>query len=147
MILVDTGPVLALLNANDDWHSRCLALADSPQWDPVIPSTVLVELDYMIRRYLPSAAWTSFVSDVLERNYRIEIVTESDIDRALNLCKEYEYMKLQFVDASIVAVAERLLVREIATVDRRDFRRLVPRHCDALNLFPVGGDQALTNQR
>jgi predicted nucleic acid-binding protein len=39
-------------------------------------------------------------------------------------------------DASIVAMAERLKVRRIATTDRRDFARVRPRHVDALELVP-----------
>ena len=41
-----------------------------------------------------------------------------------------------FVDASIVAVAERLGVRQVLPLDRRHFGQIGPRHCDALDLLP-----------
>jgi predicted nucleic acid-binding protein len=140
MMLTDTGPLLAMLNVNDDWFGRCFPLSEDPKWDPVIPVTVLVELDYLIRRDLPEAAWKDFFTDVLDGKYRIEMLTERDHDRTLELCFKYEYLELQFADASMIAIAERLNITEIATIDRRDFRMIEPDHCAAFVLYPLGPD-------
>jgi predicted nucleic acid-binding protein len=140
LLILDTGSIRAIIDAADSWHQRCLDLSESSDWNgALLPSTVLVELDHFLRQ-LPPAAWSAFASDVLDGNYQIEIVTLNDYERAFELCREYQYMKLQLVDASIVALAERLNTKDIATVDRRDFRRITPRHCSAFDLYPVGPD-------
>jgi len=102
--------------------------------------TVLVELDYLIRRDLPVAAWRDFFTDVVEGKYRIEMLTDRDHDRTLELCFKYEHLELQFADASLIAIAERLKITEIATIDRRDFRMVQPEHCAAFDLYPLGPD-------
>jgi predicted nucleic acid-binding protein len=52
------------------------------------------------------------------------------------LVGQYADLGLGGVDASLVAVAERLDVREIATLDRRDFTVVRPAHCDGFELLP-----------
>jgi len=47
-----------------------------------------------------------------------------------------EYDFLGFVDASVVAIAERLKLRTLLTTDRRDFHRVKPRHIRAFELLP-----------
>jgi hypothetical protein len=56
--------------------------------------------------------------------------------RILELMRQYADNAIGFVDASIVAVAERLGVRRILTLDRRHFGQIRPRHCDALDILP-----------
>ncbi|OGW28926.1 MAG: hypothetical protein A2X59_11640 [Nitrospirae bacterium GWC2_42_7] len=43
---------------------------------------------------------------------------------------------LGFVDASIMAIAERLKVKKIFTTDRRHFSILKPKHCKSFTLVP-----------
>lgn len=139
-LLLDTGVLLALLNAGDSWYPRCREMADSQDWDFVIPSTVVVELDYFLRQRLPPGGWKVFYEDLEAGRYRLEIVNWEDIRRSVEICRTYEDADLQLVDASIVAVAERLGEKRVATVDRADFRMVKPSHCDAFELFPEGPD-------
>jgi predicted nucleic acid-binding protein len=50
--------------------------------------------------------------------------------------RQYADSDIGFVDASIVAVAERLNVRKIVTLDRRHFGLIRPRHCEAFAILP-----------
>ena len=59
-----------------------------------------------------------------------------DSARAIELIRRYADLGLGFVDASIIALAERLGVTTIATIDRRDFAVVRPTHCDAFELIP-----------
>ncbi len=140
-LILDTGFVLALLNLNDRWHPRCLdAWERETSNDRLIPSLVLVELDYMTREHLPPAAWESLYEDICSGVYSVDLMSEPDLVRSLELVKEYRQIKLQLADASVVALGERLGETRIATVDRRDFRRVRPLHCDAFTLLPEGSD-------
>jgi len=143
VLVVDTGVLVGLLSATDDWHDRCAELFESHLWDEhVIPSTVLVELDYWLAERLPLAARRAFYEDLRNGLYRIEWLGRDDYLRSVEIIEQYSHLKLQLVDASVVALCERLGEVKVATIDRRDFRQIVPSHCDALTLFPVGPDVA-----
>lgn len=66
----------------------------------------------------------------------VEGPDESDSTRIVELASAYEDMGLGLVDASVVALAERLDVRRIATFDTRHYSAVRPRHVDAFELVP-----------
>ena len=68
--------------------------------------------------------------------YRLEPTAEPDVVRAAELEEEYADLGLGFVDASVIALCERLDEPKVATLDRRDFSIVVPRHVPALELLP-----------
>lgn len=134
-LVLDTGPIVALLDADDPDHGRCVALANAYR-DLVIPSTVLTEVDYWVRKRLDTKAWQTFVEDVARGAYRLEPVTVADIVRAAELEARYDDLRLGLVDASVIAVCERLGEKKVATLDRRHFSIVRPLHCPALHLLP-----------
>jgi predicted nucleic acid-binding protein len=135
-LVLDTGPVLALLDAGDPHHKRCVVMVNEIGEDLVVPVTVLVELDYWVLKRLGPEAWSIFVEDVSDGAYRLEGLSVADLRRASELEQTYESLDLGLVDASIVALCERLGETKVATLDRRDFAAVRPRHCDALRLLP-----------
>jgi len=60
-----------------------------------------------------------------------------DYTRAAHLVEQYADLPLGAVDAAVIAVAERLRVTEVATLDRRHFSVVRPAHVDAFTLLPV----------
>jgi predicted nucleic acid-binding protein len=66
----------------------------------------------------------------------VEELTLQDLRRALELLRSYEEARIGFVDATVVAVAERLKISRILTTDRRDFSIVRPRHCKTFELPP-----------
>ena len=62
--------------------------------------------------------------------------TADDLDRAIELIEQYADAEIGLVDASVVAIAERLRIARILTLDRRRFSFVKPRHCTALELVP-----------
>jgi predicted nucleic acid-binding protein len=136
-LVLDTGPILALLDAGDPAHETCVELVDELREDLVVPSCVLVEIDYWTHELLGRETWSLFVEDVASGAYRLESLTLDDLQRAAELELEYADLDLGLVDASVVALCERLGERKVATLDRRDFSVVRPRHCDALTLLPA----------
>jgi len=65
----------------------------------------------------------------------VEVMRE-DCLRAAELLRIYVEARIGFVDASLVAVAERLKIRRVLTVDRRHFDMIRPRHCDGFEILP-----------
>ena len=62
--------------------------------------------------------------------------TRMDGTRMAKLVNQYDDLPLGTTDASAIALAERLGTREVATLDRRHFTVVRPRHVEALSLLP-----------
>jgi predicted nucleic acid-binding protein len=135
-LILDTGPVLALLDAGDPDHQRCVELVERLREDLIVPSTVLVEVDYWVLKLLDHDAWAVFVEDLARGAYRLEQLTLADLQRSAELESAYADLDLGLVDASVIALCERLDEPKVATLDRRDFSVVRPRHREALELLP-----------
>lgn len=136
-LVLDTGPILALLDAGDPAHERSVVMVEELHEDLVVPSCVLVEVDYWAHKLLGQESWSVFVEDLASGAYRLEPLTLEDLQRAAELEREYGDLDVGLVDSSVIALCERLGERKVATLDRRDFSVVRPRHCDALTLLPA----------
>jgi predicted nucleic acid-binding protein len=92
------------------------------------------EVTYLLRSRLGPDAERTFVESLADGEVAAENLTASDLGRCAELLREFDFFG--FVDASVVAMAERLRLRSIVTTDRRDFRRVRPRHTSAFELLP-----------
>jgi predicted nucleic acid-binding protein len=136
VIVVDTGPIVAIAGADDQDHERCLAaLADATR-PLIVPATVLVEVCYLLERELGSRAEAAFLRSFREGAFTLANLID-DLDRMAVLVETYEDLPLGSVDASVVAVAETLAITEIATLDQRHFTVVRPSHVDAFTLLPA----------
>jgi predicted nucleic acid-binding protein len=61
---------------------------------------------------------------------------EGDISRIAELVEQYLSLPLGIVDAAVIAIAERLNLTEVATVDRKHFSIVRPRQVSAFRLLP-----------
>jgi predicted nucleic acid-binding protein len=134
-LVLDTGPVVAALNGSDPDHSRCAALIEQAE-DLVIPGAALVEIDYWLVKLGGARVWAEFIADIERGAYRVLHPTDAELIRAAELERIYDDLRLGFVDASIIALCERLGQETVATLDRRHFAVVRPRHCSSLTLVP-----------
>jgi predicted nucleic acid-binding protein len=135
-LVLDTGPIVALLDAADLEHPRCLAMVKDVSEDLVLPAPVLVEVDYWLYKLYGPAPWQTFVEDVARGAYRLHHLDEDQLVRAAELERTYESLDLGFVDAAVIVTCETLGETKVATLDRRDFSVVQPRHCARLMLLP-----------
>jgi uncharacterized protein len=135
-LVLDTGPLLAVLDAADPDHRRCVALLSDTSEDLVVPILVLAELDYWCHRRLGAGAWLSFTEDLLAGAYRFETPTIADLTRCQEIQTQYADQSVGVVDASVLALVERLGEDKLATLDHRHFSVLRPTHVEALRLLP-----------
>lgn len=136
-LICDTGPLLAALDAADPDHVPCAELIIGADEDLVVPALVLAELDYWCARRLTPDAWLVFLDDLLAGVYRVESPTVADLARCRDLQTRYADLNLGVVDASVIALAERLDEPKIATLDQRHFRAVRPTHVTAFELRPA----------
>jgi predicted nucleic acid-binding protein len=135
-VVADTGPIYALIDASDGWHERVAAWWGSGRRRVVVPAPVLPEVCYLLQTRIGVAAEEAFVRAVADGEFVIEHLEDEDFARIADLVHAYRDLPLGFVDASIVAVAERVATREILTTDRRHFGVVRPRHTKVLTLVP-----------
>jgi len=136
VLILDTGPLLAALDAADRDHPRCSALLTDATEDLVVPGLVLAELDYWCAERLNLDAWLTFLDDVAGGAYRVQHPTLPDLDRARELQATYADLRLRVVDATVVALAERLDEEKVATLDHCHFTVVRPAHVKSLRLLP-----------
>lgn len=135
-LVLDTGPIVAVLNGGDRNHARCAALFSADD-DLLVPVPVLVEVDYWLGKLVGAQVWADFVADIVGGAYRLMQLTEDDLTRAAALEQRYHDLGLGLVDASVIALCERLGETKVATLDHRHFSVVRPRHCDHLELLPA----------
>lgn len=90
----------------------------------------------MLQARLGHRAMRLFIQQFEHSAIRFEPITKDDLVRIYQILNQYADMKLDFVDASIVAISERLNIRRILTTDHRDFRAIRPLHCDYFEILP-----------
>lgn len=96
----------------------------------------MTEVAYLIESRLGAAAQVRFLGDLSGGALLPEPVAAPDWLRIAELVWQYRDLPLGTADAAVVAAAERLGVHTIATIDRRHFGVVRPRHVDAFDIVP-----------
>lgn len=135
-LILDTGPVLAYLDRSDRDHHACRALIAETAERRIIPSPVLVEVDYWCSERLGVGAFLALLADVVAGAFALEHPTSADLQRIHVLVDRYADNDLGYVDAAVISLAERLAEPKVATLDHRHFSVVRPAHVDALELLP-----------
>jgi hypothetical protein len=136
MLVCDTGALVAALNKFDADHERCVDLLEQHVGPPVVPALVLAEVCYFLETRVGPAAKAQFLRSIVAGELELIELESSDLERMAELVTIYADFPLWAVDASVPALAERLGTREVATLDRRHFSAVRPKHVAALTLLP-----------
>lgn len=119
MILVDAGPLVALVDADDQFHQKCVAALKGLREPLVTVWPPLTEAMYLLSD-LPraqEALWEMLARGVLQ----FLPLDLTDVPRMRELMSKYADRPMDLADAALVRVAEREGIRKIFTVDRKDF--------------------------
>lgn len=102
----------------------------------LVPHLVITEVAYLLGTRLGARAEVRFLGDLASGAFTVEPVHPGGWLRIAELVAEYRNLPLGTVDASIVALAERLGLSTIATLDRRHFSVVCPSHVQSFELLP-----------
>jgi predicted nucleic acid-binding protein len=138
MLVVDAGPLVAAAATRDRNHDRCIALLSEAPPPLVVPALVVTEVACFLGDRIGHAAERAFSRSVRDGELVVDPVEPADWVRIAELVDEYADLPLGIVDASVVAACERLGASTLATLDRRHFAVVRPRHVSALTLLPDG---------
>jgi uncharacterized protein len=136
-LVVDTGVVLASIEPRDDHHLRCSNLLANAREKRIVPSVVLVEVEYLLGSTRQVDVFVRFLDDCTRGAFVIEELQPVDYTRIGELLQTYADLRVGFVDAAVLAIVERLREPKLATLDHRHFTVMRPRHVEALKLLPA----------
>jgi uncharacterized protein len=133
-VLVDTGPLVALLDRSDPYHLTCQETLSSLDDSLVTVWPVMTEAMYMLRAYWQAqdALWEMIDTGAVE----ILVLGKDDIARMRDLMRKYRDLPMDLADAGLVRVAERERLRRIFTLDRRDFQIYRPSRIGRFVVLP-----------
>lgn len=139
MIVCDTGPLVAAAISDDAHHRECVDLFTALHLAGrriLVPGPVVAEVGYLLGRDGGSRVEAQFLNSLADGTLQTVELTDDDYRRAAELVLTYDNLPLGTTDATVLAVCERLGAAEIATLDRRHFTVVRPRHIDTLTLLP-----------
>jgi predicted nucleic acid-binding protein len=122
-LIADTGGILRAIakrpNGRAMWPDFERALRGASR--VVVPALVLVEVDYFLRKN--RRAMHDLLTQIFDprTTYEFQATIEEDITRAIELDQKFHELELGLVDGVVAAVAERLRIYRILTIDHEDF--------------------------
>lgn len=134
MILVDAGPLVALIHADDQEHQRCKDVFESLNepmgtvWPALTEAMYLLGFSWRAQ----DALWELVETEAV----RILSLDHGDLPRTRQLMRQYRDLPMDLADAALVRVAEREKLRRIFTVDRRDFEVYRPARLGRFSIVP-----------
>lgn len=135
-ILLDPSFVVAAADTADINHAAAVAWLRRADEPLLIGTLSLVEADHVLQRELGLRASLALLESIVSGAVRLVSPTETDLVRAASLLREASEHRPRLADAVLVATAERLDVRRVATFDRRPIAVLRPGHVRGLDLEP-----------
>jgi len=135
-VILDTSFLFALADRSDRNHELVFTLAQSINEPLLLPSVVLPEVCYLIGSRLGHQAMRQFLANLAASNTQLEAITATDLERVNQILEQYADSQLDFVDAAIIAISERVGITCVLTLDRRDFSLVRPKHCDYFDILP-----------
>jgi predicted nucleic acid-binding protein len=133
-LIIDTGPLVALLDATDPDHQRCATLLRETREPRIVPVCVLVEVEYLLRPW--RQALTALLADFDTGAFELLDLPTRWLQRSGELIERYRDLPLGLVDATVIAATEMLGETKVATLDHRHFTVVRPTHTPSLELLP-----------
>lgn len=114
--LVDTGPLVALLDEGDGDHHRCVVAAKRLRSELITTWPVITEAMYLLGE--APAGQEALLGTLEAGDLQIADLSARDAPAIRMLMRTYRDQPMDFADASLVRIAEREGVFEVFTLDR-----------------------------
>jgi predicted nucleic acid-binding protein len=135
-ILLDASAIVAAADRADLHHEAAVAWFARVDEPLLLGALTLADLDVLLQRELGPVATVAVLRTLTDGAIRLVAPTDADLARASELLEQAAEHTPRLADAVLVASAERLGVRRVATFDRRPIAIFRPRHVRALDLEP-----------
>lgn len=114
-VLIDSGPIVAYYNSTDEWHQRSRLFYEKFKGELLTTESVVTEVMYLL-----SSDWrvqNEFLTDCSIELYHVIPLELTDFDVIARLNEKYRDLPGDFADLSLVALAERLHVFDVVSLD------------------------------
>ena len=118
-VLLDTGPLVAVLHRGDRDHARCAAVLSGFHGTLLATEAVLAESLHLLARV--AGGRQACLDFFLRRGATLVPQSLESLARCKQLMSRYADLPMDFADATLVALAEELAVKRVFTLDRRGF--------------------------
>jgi uncharacterized protein len=114
--VIDSGPLIALFDKDDKYHKNALEFIKEFKGELISNHAVITEashlLDFSVRVQVDFLRW------VLNGGITIADILAEDLLRIIELTEKYSDLPMDFADASLVVLCERMNIRDVASIDR-----------------------------
>lgn len=133
-VLVDAGPLVALLDRDDAHHSECVDALDAIREPLLTVGPVFTEAMYLLNfsQEAQRALWEMIEAEALD----LAALDREDAPRMKALMQKYRDLPMDLADAALVRVAEREKIKQIFTLDQRHFRAYRPSGIGNFSILP-----------
>lgn len=136
-LLIDTGPLVALADANEPRRDTMLHLLQREAGALIVPAPATAEVEYLLGNRFGPGARDAFLTDLASARFTVACLEIGDYQTVLDLERRYAALNLGLVDSSIVVLAARYRTRRIMTFDERHFRVVTPLDGGAFTILPA----------
>ena len=133
-VLVDTGPIVAILSESDQYHEACVAQLRRIKGSLLTCWPVVTEAAWLLRAY--PVAVGKLLSSFNGQPFELLSLNEADLSGIAATLAKYRDQGIQLADASLVHLANREGIETMFTLDRRDFGVLRLARGKKLRLIP-----------
>jgi len=134
MILIDTGPLVAFFDSSDGYHRTCLDILEKMEgplcttWPVITESFYLLDFSWKAQDNL----WRFLIRGGVE----IANPEARSLGRCRVLMEKYRDLPMDLADASLVILAEAKRIRQVFTLDHKDFSVYRPLYVHRFELVP-----------
>ena len=133
-IIVDTGPIVAILSASDSYHQVCLETLKIITPPMLTTWAVLTEVQYLLRK--DNRALQALLTGFNNNLFVLEDISADALPWLQKFLLKYDNLRPQLADASLMYLAEKRKIETIFTLDRRDFSIYRFQNKKAPNILP-----------
>jgi len=114
-IIIDTGPIVALLNSKDKYHKKVLNFIKEHDKNFITTWSVITEATHLLRHSVQ--AQINLLEWIKRGGLDIFDIDIRDIDEMINLTVKYKDLPMDLADCSLVILAQKKNIRDILSID------------------------------
>ena len=134
-VLLDTGPLVALLDRSERNHERCVVFFSEFEGQLVTTEPVLTEAMYLLGPDINGHK--ACLQFIMQGGATLIPATVQTLSRCLALMEQYKDIPMDFADATLVALAEETEINEVFTLDVKDFNIYRLKRNRAFTIYPA----------
>ena len=115
-VVIDSGPLIALFDRDDSYHQKAVTFVKGFKGELVSNYAVVTEVTHLLDFSIDVQC--DFLGWVMDGGLILMDIVREDLERIVHLTKKYADLPMDFADATLVVLCERLHIKEVASIDK-----------------------------